>query len=857
MTLPQFHLNIADVFCYATRNYFCKCLIEVSKKPTDSGPDAPSQGSSLNRYLRVVIAVAALLAVAAAAAVGAFFGLRAYYEPRLPAVASLHELKLGVPLRVFSHDGRLIGEFGAERRDPLRYEQIPQPLVHAFLAAEDDRFFEHPGVDWQGLVRASLVLAATGEKRQGGSTITMQLARNVFLTPERSFSRKIKEILLALKIERELNKQQILELYLNRIFLGNRAYGVGAAAQVYFGKDVDHLSLGEMATLAGLPKAPSRDNPIADPDRARERRDYVLRRMRDLRFVDAQTYRRALDEPITAHEHLPEVEVEADYIAEMARAEMFARYGEAAYTDGLNVTTTIDSARQKAATAALRGGILAFEERHGYRGPEAHLPAEVLAQLDADPSGEDVQAQLEARPQAAALVAGIVLESGPERLRVLTLGGQAEVPHGGFDWAHLPKKPLARGDIVRLSRVDGAWRLAQLPEVEGALIALDPTDGAVQALVGGFDFRLGEYNRVTQARRQPGSGFKPFLYTAALAKGYTPASIFLDAPVVYLNADAGDDWRPGNYEGKFSGPMRLRDALAESRNLVSIRVLQALGLDYALDFLSRFGLPKERLPHDLTLALGSATLTPWEVVRGYAVFANGGFLVDPYFIESVRTADGKEVFRAHPKLACPVCDVPPPAAPPAPAADPAGPAAAAPPAPAEAAIDALPPPVAEADRAPRTLAPELDYLITSMMHDVVTRGTGAAVRALGRDDLAGKTGTSNEFVDAWFNGFNPALVTTVWVGHDQPASLGRGEVGARAALPIWMDFMKSALADVPQQTLPRPPGLVDVLVNPVNGKQVPAGTPGAVADVVQADHQPPPDDGKSAVGEQQTSSEIY
>jgi penicillin-binding protein 1A len=815
----------------------------------------------LNPYLRVIVVAVAALGLAAAAAVAGFFALRAYYEPRLPAVDSLHDLKLGVPLRVFSQDARLIGEFGAERRDPLHYSQLPQVLVHAFLAAEDDRFFQHRGVDLQGLLRASLVLATTGEKRQGGSTITMQLARNVFLSPERSFSRKIKEILLALKIERELSKEQILELYLNRIFLGNRAYGVGAAAQVYFGKDVDHLTLGEMATLAGLPKAPSRDNPIADPDRARERRDYVLHRMAELHFIDQASYRRALDEPITAHEHLPEVEVEADYVAEMVRAEMVAQYGEAAYTDGLTVTTTIDSVRQKAATAALRGGILAYDERHGYRGPEARLPPEVLAQLNSDPASEEVQAELEARPEATALVAGVVLEFSPERLRVLTLGGEVDAPRSAFDWAHLlPAKPLQRGDIVRLARMDGGWRLAQLPAVEGALIALDPTDGAVQALVGGFDFRLGEYNRVTQARRQPGSGFKPFLYTAALAKGYTPASVFLDAPVVYVNANPDDDWRPGNYEGKFSGPMRLRDALAESRNLVSIRVLQALGLDYALEFLPRFGLPKERLPHDLTLALGSATLTPWEVARGYAVFANGGFLVDPYFIESVHTADGKEVFRAHPKLACPVCEAPPPeaaATPVAGAATPDAPPAPADPAAADPSLGALPPPVAAADRAPRELPADLDYLITSMMHDVVTRGTGAAVRALGRSDLAGKTGTSNDFVDAWFNGFNPALVTTVWVGHDQPASLGRGEVGARAALPIWMDFMKAALKDVPQQSLPRPPGLVDVLVDPVNGKQVPQGTAGAVADIVQADHLPPLDDGKNAIGEQQTSSEIY
>ena len=802
----------------------------------------------MNLYLRVVLIAAAVLATGILCAVLGFFGVRAYYEPRLPSVDSLHELKLGIPLRVYSQDGALIGEFGAERRDPLRYEQIPPRLVQAFLAAEDDRFFEHPGVDLQGLLRAGVVLVTTGEKRQGGSTITMQLARNVFLSPERSFTRKIKEILLALKIERELSKQQILELYLNRIFLGNRAYGVGAAAQVYFGKDAAQLSLGEMATLAGLPKAPSRDNPIADPRRAQERRDYVLRRMHDLHFVDDNSYKLAVAEPITAHEHVASVQLEASYVAEMARAEMVAKYGEAAYSDGYSVITTIDSTRQKAANASLRGGIFAYEERHGYRGAEAKLPAAALAALDSDPDGEMIQAQLEARPQAVSMIAGVVLQFSPELLRIQTESGVVDLPKAGFDWAKLSdKKPLNRGDIVRLARVGGAWRLAQLPKVEGALIALNPTDGAVQALTGGYDFFLGAYNRVTQAKRQPGSGFKPFLYSAALAKGYTPASVFLDAPVVYVNANPDDDWRPGNYEGKFNGPMRLREALAESRNLVSIRVLQAVGLDYAIDYAAKFGLPRDRLPKDLTLALGSGALTPWEVARGYAVFANGGFLVDPYFIQSIHTADGKEIFHAQPKQACPACDVP--AADPTPVDGKAGPAAA----PATAPL----PEIAAADRAPRVIDADVDYLITSMMHEVVTRGTGAAVRALGRDDLAGKTGTTNDFTDAWFNGFNPALVTITWIGYDQPTTLGHGEVGAKAALPVWMDFMKVALKGVPQQTLPRPPGVVQVPINPANGKLLPADAPGAILEVVQADHVPAADDGKSALGDQPAGSEIY
>jgi penicillin-binding protein 1A len=800
----------------------------------------------LNLFLRIVLILAGVVLLGILSAVAGFYAVRAYYEPRLPSVESLHQIRLGVPLRVYSRDGKLIGEFGAELREPLRYDQIPKQLVQAFLAAEDDRFFEHPGVDLEGLVRAGLVLAVTGHKKQGGSTITMQLARNVFLSPERSYTRKIKEILLAIKMEHELSKQQILELYLNRIFLGNRAYGVGAAAQVYFGKDLDQLSLGEAATLAGLPKAPSRDNPVADPARAKDRRDYVLRRMHELGDIPDEAWRKAEREPVTAHVHPPEVELEARYTAEMVRAEMYAKYGERAYTDGYSVTTTIDPVRQQAATTALRDGIQAYEERHGYRGAEARLPDPLIDKLGADPRGEEVQAELEARPQTVTLIPGVVLDWSPDNLRVLTLHDTVSIPKTGFAWARLSdKKPLRRGDIVRVTRTDtGAWKLAQLPTVEGAFIALDPQDGAVQALVGGYDFFLGEYNRITQARRQPGSGFKPFLYSAALAKGYTPASVFLDAPVVYLSSNPDDDWRPGNYEGKFNGPMRLREALAESRNLVSVRVLQALGLDYAIDFVTHFGFPKDRLPRDMTLALGSATLTPWEVVRGYATFANGGFLIDPYFIESIRDASGKEIFHAEPKLACPACDAPAPA----PGDEGAGPQAAQAPA---------APLVAEADRAPRVLTPQIDYLINSMMHDVVVRGTGAAARALGRDDLAGKTGTSNEFFDAWFNGFNPSLVASAWIGYDQPASLGHGEVGAKAALPVWMDFMRVALKGAPEQVQTPPPDVVQVPINPADGKLVPEGTPGAMLEVVQSDHVPPPDDGKSATEEQQQPADIY
>ena len=798
---------------------------------------------------RIILISLAVLVIAAA---GGFLMLRAWVMPQLPSVASLHEIRLGKPLRVYTRDGKLIGEFGAERREPLTYAQLPKPLVQAFLAAEDDRFFEHAGVDIAGLARAAVVLATTGQKRQGGSTITMQLARNVYLTNERSFTRKIKEIFLARKIESELSKEQILELYLNRIFLGNRAYGVGAAASVYFGKDVSKLTIGEMALIAGLPKAPSRDNPLNNADRAKNRRDYVLRRMHDLGFIDDGIWHASVEEPITAFEHPALVEVEASYVAEMVRADLYAKHGEATYTDGYAVTTTLDSGRQLAANAALRGGLLAYEERHGFNGAEAKLPAAVLATLRTRPSSPEVLQQLAARPPVAGLQPAVVLELTAELLRVVTDNGVVELPKSAFAWAGFnDKRTLVAGDIVRIARIgtsnDARWRLTQIPDVQGAFVALDPRDGSVQSLVGGYDFFLGNFNRVIQARRQVGSGFKPFLYTAALSKGYTPASIFLDAPVVFTSSvNPDDDWRPGNYEGKFRGPMRLREALALSRNLVSVRVAQAVGIEYTREFASRFGFDKSRLPADLTVALGSASMTPMEQARAYAVFANGGFLIDPYFIASITDGSGREVFHARPKLACPACDAPPPEPP----LDPATGEPIATPIPAVAAAvveatEALPLPE---DRAPRVLSSTLDYLISSMLHDVVTRGTASQVRSLGRDDLAGKTATSNDETDAWFNGFSTTLVAVAWVGFDQPKPLGRGEVGGRAAVPMWMDYMKTALKGVPQLKQPRPPGLTDIAINPATGKLVAGGTPGALYETVQSDHLPPQDDGINPYG---------
>lgn len=775
---------------------------------------------------RVLLWLLVALLVLAAAGVGTIYGVAAYYGRALPSVDSLRQLQLSVPLRIYSRDGKLIGEYGAERRALLAYQDLPPQLVQAFLAAEDDRFFEHPGVDWQGLLRASLKFAATGEKAQGGSTITMQLARNVFLSSERTFDRKFKEILLALRIERELSKEQILETYLNKIFLGERAYGVGAAARVYFDKDVQQLTLGEIAVIAGLPKAPSRDNPVSNPERARERRDYVLHRMRDLESITELEYEAALAEPVIVHPYRAKVEAEADYVAEMARAELVAEYGEDAYSLGLTVITTIDSGRQTAANAALREGLLDYDQRHGWRGPEAKIEEALLKQ-----GGDGALDQVfSTHPVVGGLLPAVVVSFSADQLTVLTPTGTVKLPKAAFEWAKLgAKSALQPGDLVRLQPIaakdgkDGdkpAYRLAQIPQAQSAFVAITPDDGAIEALVGGFDFFAGKFNRATQGRRQAGSGFKPFLYSAALDAGFTPASIVLDAPVVFDDEKLESTWRPENYGGDFKGPMRLREALVQSRNLVSIRLLQAIGVDYAREFIPRFGLPPDRLPRDLTMALGSAVFTPQEMARGYATIANGGFLVDPYLIDEIRDSTGAVLYKARPKRACAECLEQSLR---------------------EAAATELPEPEA-APRdwvpAPRAVDPRTIWMISDILHDVTVRGTAAKVAELGRSDLHGKTGTTNDETDAWFNGFQRHVVAVVWVGFDQPTPLGRGEVGGRAALPIWMDYMRYALKDKPAELLPRPQGLVSVRINPDTGKLADVGDPDAIFESVPQEHIP-------------------
>jgi penicillin-binding protein 1A len=735
----------------------------------------------------------------------------------LPSIEAMRDIRLQVPMRVYSRDGLLISEFGEMRRTPIRYHETPDLMIKAILAAEDDRFFEHPGVDYQGLIRAALNLIRTGEKTQGGSTITMQVARNIFLSSEKTYLRKLSEIFLALKIEHELSKEEILELYLNKIYLGNRAYGVAAAAQTYYGANVDDLTLAQMAMIAGLPKAPSTANPIADPERAVQRRNYVLRRMHDLHFIDDARYNAAIKERDRASLHGLAVGIDADYLGEMVRNAVIARYGEqAAYNSGLKIYTTLDSGLQRAAVTALRKALIEYDQRHGYRGPEKHVE---VAQLK-DPDGRS--GLFETLPVVGGLRPAVVTRVQESSVTAMLADGRAiEIGWDGLSWANpyidsdrrggaprVASDIVRPGDVIRVARDENGWRLSQIPAVEGAMVALSPLDGAILALTGGFDFQRSNFNRATQAQRQPGSSFKPFIYSAALDKGFTPASVINDAPVVFDDPGLDANWRPENYSGDFYGPTRLRVALMNSRNLVSIRVLQSIGVPYAIDYATRFGFNGRTMPRDLSLALGSLNLTPLELATGYAVFANGGYRVTPYFIDRIVDGNDQVIFQAAPEYACPSCENP--------AAAPAG-------EPVSAQTPAGPPPQTGANRpqapqpAKRVISPQNCYLMTSMMRDVITGGTAIRARQLGRGDLAGKTGTTNDLRDAWFAGFNSDLVAVSWVGFDQPASLGSGETGAHAALPMWIDFMREALRGKPEKPLTRPPGLVTVRIDPDTG----------------------------------------
>lgn len=830
----------------------------------NTAPTPPRKRRRALAILRVLVILGFTGFVFGVLAVGAAY---LYVADELPEVEVLKDVQLQVPLRVFTRDGRLIAEYGEQRRVPVHIGQVPPQLIHAFIAAEDDRFFEHPGVDWQGLVRAGVYLVLTGEKDQGGSTITMQVARNFFLTRDKTYIRKIKEIFLSLKIERELSKEQILELYLNKIFLGQRAYGVGAAAEVYFGKTVQELTLPEIAVLAGLPQAPSRDNPLTCGACALKRRAYVLHRLRELEYITPAEYEAAMAAPLSAEYHGYVVEVQAPYVGEMVRGWMLEHYGEATYTAGYKVITTLDSRLQPAANQALRNTVLDYEQRHGYRGPagQIELPEGLaVATLPLEPEAWlEVDAALAAYRVVGGLRPAVVLsvaapDADSQTARVYLGGGQqTELAWEALNWAspdlgeqgtgpapETAAEVVAPGDVVYLDQLQTAdtaappaWRLAQVPEVQAAVVSLDPFDGAIIALAGGFDFASSKFNRITQSRRQPGSSFKPFIYSAALANGLTPATVINDAPVVFEDEGLGTAWRPENYSGRFYGPTRLREALVNSRNLVSIRILDQVGIGPTIDYLKNFGFDPAQLPHNLSLALGSATLSPLEMARGYAVLSNGGYLVAPYFIDRVYGPDEQVLYRANPAVVCHDCQPAPlPPDPVTPAGTPDGMV--------RTESVATEPTVAPAPwqpipYAPQTMSPQINYLITDMMHDVATRGTGRRTNELGRNDLCAKTGTTNDFHDAWFSGFNHALVATVWLGYDSARTLGAGEAGARAALPMWVDYMRVALAGVPEVPREQPPGLVTVRIDSETGLRVGAGQPNAVFEIFRAENVPP------------------
>ncbi len=760
--------------------------------------------------------------------------------PGLPSVALLKDIRLQVPLRVYSRDGQLLAAFGEKRRIPLTYDQIPKPVVEAFVASEDEDFWEHSGVSLRGLLRASIHLALTGQKTEGGGTITMQLARNFFLTPKKTYTRKLKEVFLALKIERELSKQDILDLYLNKIYLGNRAYGIGAAAEVYYGTDVGHLTLPQIAMIAGLPKAPSTDNPLVNPQQALVRRGYVLGRMLADEYITKDQYQQAMAAPMTASYHEPIVGVNAPYLAEMVRDYMTSKYGDDAYTAGYSVVTTIDSRLQPLAVQAVRAGLQDYDQRHGWRGPVAQV------NVAADSTHTDWAQLLSDYVHVGGLYPALTLKLESQSAQFYVDGtGLVSVDWNGLKWARRylsvnavgvsPKTAadiLKPGDIVYLDHAsDGSWSLSQIPTAQGALVCMDPFDGAIAALVGGFDFDQSKFNRAVQAHRQPGSSFKPFYYSAALEDGLTPATIVSDAPVVVQDPAFANIWRPGNYEGDFSGPTRLRLALAHSLNLASIRVLQTIGVGYAINYAEKFGFDASELPNNLTLALGSADLTPLEMARGYAVFANHGFRVTPYLIQRIIDGSGQVVYAANPEVACDSCSVDASTSTPAPTPAPAATTSTARPAFAPPAIPQF---------APQAITPQNAWIMTSMLQDVIKYGTGARAQALDRSDLAGKTGTTNDWSNAWFDGYNNDIVTVVWFGNDQPSeSLGDGEQGAKAALPVWMDFMGPALQYVPQVPFVEPPGIVQARIDPKTGLLASASDPGSIFEFFMAGHLPP------------------
>lgn len=735
----------------------------------NASPSSSSSGwfkSRSGRLLLGLIGVMGGLAIAGALLLG-FMIAMAY--PNLPALDSLTDYRPKIPLRIFSADGVLIGEFGEERRTVVHFKDIPDVMKKAVLAIEDDRFYEHGGIDYTGILRAA-IHNMTGGARQGASTITQQVARNFFLSSEQTLKRKLYEALLAWKIEQSLSKDQILEVYMNQIYLGQRAYGFSAAAQVYFGKRLQDIDVAEAAMLAGLPKAPSANNPVVNPKRAKARQQYILQRMHDLGYITDAQYDQAQKEQLKIKTDSNDFGIHAEYVAEMARQLVYDQFKDEAYTRGLSVFTTITKADQDAAYLALRKGVMDYEKRHGYRGPEGYM--EIPASKDE--ADDAIETELADHPDSDDIVAAVVLDASPKAVHaVLASGDEIAITGTGLSFAsHLltdkapPAKRVKRGAVIRVMQENGEWTITQMPEVAAAFVSADPTDGAIRSLVGGFDYSRSKFNHVTQAWRQPGSSFKPFIYSAALEKGFSPATIINDAPIVFdAGQTGGQPWEPKNYDGKYEGPMTMRKGLTKSKNMISIRILARIGAKYGQEYATRFGFdPEKNLPY-LTLALGSGAVTPLQEAGAYSVFANGGYKINPYLISKITDSDGRVISKAAP--------------------DKAG------------------------DEANRVIDARNAFIMDSMLKDVARYGTAArAYATLKRPDLAGKTGTTNDSVDAWFAGYQPHLVGIAWMGFDQPRNLGNRETGGGLALPIWIGYMQKMLKGVPVEERAVPEGLI-------------------------------------------------
>jgi penicillin-binding protein 1A len=854
-----------------------------------------------------------LFAAGSIVLIAGLFYIYAVMVPQLPSIEHLEDTQYQVPLRVYDQNEILLAEFGEHRRIPVSFDKIPRYLIDAVVAVEDDQFWNHVGVDFFALLAATYEVVTTGRKTRGGSTVTMQVARNFFLSPEQTYTRKFNEILLALKIESELSKEKIMELYLNKIFLGHRSYGISAASQVYYDKKLQDLTLAQAAMIAGLPKAPSKYNPISNPERALIRRNYILGRMRILKYIDEEAFELALNEPISAELHKTRTIADAQYVSELVRAELFEQYGEEIYKAGLKVYTSIDGEMQAVANRALRRALLDYNRRHGYRGVIGNID---LTEIREDPFDEDlitdnrvgglrkgvVIAVNEAGP-----IAGETDDEGEPKMTpasatvLISNYEQIEVPFGGgIDWAasfvdedNQGAKPekvadvLTVGDVIWLEQRETQWLLADVPRIEGALVSIDPSNGGIRAMVGGFDYFKNKFNRATQARRQPGSNFKPFIYSAALEKGYTAASIINDAPVVFDDDSLEATWRPENYSGKFYGPTRLREALVKSRNLVSIRILQSIGLRYATNYIQRFGFERDQMPYDLSLALGSASFSPLQMARAYTVFSNGGYLIEPYIISRVELGNGDVIYHNQPLTVCQGCEAEDLEA----LAEAEAQAAAqqevemqqaaeqqaaeqqtGQPAETvalgeeeqleEAELDELKDGNGDAATifkvieaaagpryAPRVVSAQNTFIMRSIMREVVQRGTAVRAKALGRKDIAGKTGTTNDQIDAWFSGFNDQVVTTTWVGFDNQRKMGRRETGGRAALPMWIEFMKVALDGRPENLQEQPQGLVTIRIDAESGDRADVDTRNSLFEVFREENAPREQVVKSTTGD--------